>query len=102
MNQYFIHQTETAMKTPNKSPRQNINSDSDSDRRHSHKILLTEFGAESGEMHNIKVIDNFETLSESINTPSYDQRFRSYDHYKLSAAENLFLDRSSYLNKFGL
>jgi hypothetical protein len=28
------------------------------------------------------VIDNFETFPESINTPSYDQRFRSYDILK--------------------
>jgi hypothetical protein len=31
----------------------------------------------------MKVIENFETSPESINTPSYDQWFRSYDHYKL-------------------
>jgi hypothetical protein len=65
--------------------------------------LLTKFGVESGEMHNIKVIYNLETFPESIHTPSYDQWFGSYDHRKLgSAAENPFPDRSSYLNKIGL
>jgi hypothetical protein len=34
-------------------------------------------------MHNMKVIENFETFLESTNTPSHDQWFRSYDHYKL-------------------
>jgi hypothetical protein len=34
-------------------------------------------------MHNIKVIYNFVTFLESINTPSFDQRFSSYDHCKL-------------------
>jgi hypothetical protein len=47
------------------------------------QTLLTEIGVGSGEMHNIKLIDNFETFLESINTPSHDQRFRSYDHCKL-------------------
>jgi hypothetical protein len=55
--------------------------------------MLTEIGAESWEINNIKVIANFDTFPESINTPSYDQQFRSI---------NPFLDRSSYLDKFGL
>jgi hypothetical protein len=29
------------------------------------------------------VIENFETFPESINMPSYNQQFRSYDHCKL-------------------
>jgi hypothetical protein len=41
---------------------------------------LTEIGTESGKVHNRKVIENFETLPESINTPSSDQRFMSYGH----------------------
>jgi hypothetical protein len=45
--------------------------------------LLTENGAESGKIHNMKVIENFETFPESTNTSSYDQWFRSYEHYKL-------------------
>jgi hypothetical protein len=61
----------------------NINLDSDSDRWRSHKTLLTKICAESGEMQNLKVIDNFGTFPESINTPSYEQQFRSYDHCKL-------------------
>jgi hypothetical protein len=69
-------------KTQNKPPRQNINSDSDSDQRQSRKTLLSEIGAESGELLNIKVIESFKTFPESINTPSYDQRFRSYDILK--------------------
>jgi hypothetical protein len=32
--------------------------------------------------------------------PSYDQRFRSYDHWKLEEAS--VLDRSGYLVKFGV
>jgi hypothetical protein len=31
----------------------------------------------------MKVIENFEIFPESTNTPSYDQRFRSYGHCKL-------------------
>jgi hypothetical protein len=31
-------------------------------------------------VHNIKVIDNFETFPESTNMSSSDQQFRSYDH----------------------
>jgi hypothetical protein len=42
--------------------------------------LLTENGAESGNMHNMKVIENFETFPESTNMPPSDQQFRSYDH----------------------
>jgi hypothetical protein len=42
-------------------------------------------------MHNMKVIENFDTFLESIYTPSYDQQFRSYNHCKLgSAARNQF------------
>jgi hypothetical protein len=40
---------------------------------------LTEFGVKSGEMNNTKVVENFEAFPESSNTPSYDQRCRSYD-----------------------
>jgi hypothetical protein len=32
--------------------------------------------------------------------PSYDQRFRSYDLYKLECCWNSFLDRTTYLDKF--
>jgi hypothetical protein len=56
-----------------------LNADSDLDWRRSRKILLTEYGAESGDRHNTKVIENFYTFPESINTPSYHQRFRCYD-----------------------
>jgi hypothetical protein len=45
--------------------------------------LLTEFGAGSEEMSNIKMVDNFDIFPESIDTPSYDQQIRSYDLYKL-------------------
>jgi hypothetical protein len=31
----------------------------------------------------MKVIENFETFLKSMNMPSYDQQFRSYDHCKL-------------------
>jgi hypothetical protein len=44
---------------------------------------LTGHGAESGEMSNVTAIGNFETFLESMNTSSYDQQFRSYDHCKL-------------------
>jgi hypothetical protein len=63
-----------------------LNTDSDLDWRWSRKTLLTEFGAESGKMHNLKVIQNFETFLESMNMPSYDQQFRSYDHCNLGDA----------------
>jgi hypothetical protein len=49
---------------------------------------------------NVKVIENFGTFLKSTNTPSSNQRFRSYGHWKLG--EVSVLDRSNYLNKFGL
>jgi hypothetical protein len=52
------------------------------DWRRSHKTPLIEYGAESGEMSNVKAIGNFINFPESTNTPSYDQRFRSYGHWK--------------------
>jgi hypothetical protein len=58
-----------------------------------------ELGGESGETNNTKVVDNFDIFSESIDTPSYDQWLRSYDHCKLVVLD---LDRLSYLDKFGL
>jgi hypothetical protein len=60
-----------------------LNTDSDSDWQRSRKALLTEFGAESGEMNNTKVVDNFDIFIESIDTPSYDQQIISYDLCKL-------------------
>jgi hypothetical protein len=39
-----------------------LNTDADSDSRRFRKTFLTEFGVESGEIPNIKVIDIFETL----------------------------------------
>jgi hypothetical protein len=39
-----------------------LNTDSDLDWRRSRKTLLTENGAESGKMHNMRVIENFETF----------------------------------------
>jgi hypothetical protein len=58
-------------KTLNKPRRQqNINSDSIFNRRRSRKTLLTETGTESGKVHNMKVIENFETFPERTNTPS--------------------------------
>jgi hypothetical protein len=44
------------------------------------QTLQTEFSVESGEMNNVKVIENFDTFPESANMPSYDQRFGSYGH----------------------
>jgi hypothetical protein len=37
-------------------------------------------------MHNMIVIDNFETFPEITNMPSSDQRLGSYDHCKLGGA----------------
>jgi hypothetical protein len=95
----FIDQRQQS-KTPNKPPRQNFNSDSDSDRQRSHKTLLTEIGVESGEMHNIKVIENFDTFPESINTPSHDQQFRNYDHCKLGVLLQIhfWIDQATWTN----
>jgi hypothetical protein len=62
--------------------------------------LLIEYGAESGKMSNVKVIENFDTFPKSTNMLSYDQRFRSYGHWKLEEAS--VLDRSGYLVKFGV
>jgi hypothetical protein len=36
------------------------------------KTLLTEHGAESGEMPNVKVIENYNTFPESTNAPLSD------------------------------
>jgi hypothetical protein len=55
-----------------------LNTGSDLDWRRSRKTLLTEFGAESGEMNNTKVVDDFYIFLESIDTPLYDQQFSSY------------------------
>jgi hypothetical protein len=44
---------------------------------------LIENGAESGKIHNMKMIKNFGAFPESTNMPSYDQRFRRYGHRKL-------------------
>jgi hypothetical protein len=44
-------------------------------------------------MPNVKVIKNFKTFPESINTPSSDQQFRNFGHWKLG--EVLVLDRSA-------
>jgi fructose-1-phosphate kinase PfkB-like protein len=81
MNQHFIHRTETT------NQNSKINHD---DSKTLTQILfsamaisqnsLTETGMELGKAHNRKVIENFETFPESINTPSSDQRFRNYGH----------------------
>jgi hypothetical protein len=70
-------------RTQKKPPRQHVHSDSDSDRRRSRKTRLHENSVESGKLLNTKVIGNFETFSESTNTHSYAQRFRSYGPCKL-------------------
>jgi hypothetical protein len=70
-------------RTQKKPPRQHVNSDSDSDQRRSRKTWLHENGAESGNLLNTKMIDNFDTFPKGTNTPSYAQQFRSYDHCKL-------------------
>jgi hypothetical protein len=46
---------------------------------------------ESGETNSTKVVDNFDILLESIDTPSYDQRFRSYDLCKLGVLLELLI-----------
>jgi hypothetical protein len=51
-------------------------------------------------MSNVKLIDNFETVPESTNMPSCDQRFKSYGHCKLEDVS--ILDRSNCPDKFGL
>jgi hypothetical protein len=66
----------------------------------SRKTPLIEYGTESGEMSNVKLIDNFETVPESTNMPSCDQRFKSYGHCKLEDVS--ILDRSNCPDKFGL
>jgi hypothetical protein len=50
--------------------------------------MLSETGTESRKLIDTKVIYNFETFPKSINTPSYDQRFRSYDHCKLGGVRS--------------
>jgi hypothetical protein len=58
------------------------------------------YGAESGEIHNVKVIENFETFPKSANTPSSDQQFKSYGHWKLGKVS--VLDGLNCLDNFGL
>jgi hypothetical protein len=70
------------------------------DGRQSRKTPLIGYGVESGEKSNVKVIENFVNFSERIDVSSYDQRFRSYGHWKLEEAS--VLDRSGYLVKFGV
>jgi hypothetical protein len=41
----------------------------------------------------MRVIENFKTFPESMNTSSSDQRFRSYGHWKLGVLPNSVLDR---------
>jgi hypothetical protein len=60
--------------------KENSNSDSVFSEQQYRKTLLTVVGMESGKVNNTKVIDNFETFPESINTPSSNVRFRSYSH----------------------
>jgi hypothetical protein len=45
--------------------------------------MLTEFGVESREMNNTKVVENFDIFLQSIYTPSYNQWIRSYVLCKL-------------------
>jgi hypothetical protein len=59
----------------------------DLDWQRSRKILLIEYGAESGEMSNVKVIDNFENSPESTNTLSSDQRLGSYGPWNLGRCQ---------------
>jgi hypothetical protein len=60
-----------------------LNTASDLGWRRSRKTLLIENGAESWEMSNTRVIESFVTFLESTRISSYDQRFWSYDHFKL-------------------
>jgi hypothetical protein len=64
------------------------------------KTPLTKPATESGEMTNRKVIENFETIPGSTNTPPSDLRFRSYDHRNVG--EGSVLDRPNRLDNFGL
>jgi hypothetical protein len=81
-----------------------LNTDSDLDWRWSRKTLLTEFGVESGDMNNTKVVDNFDIFPESLDTSSYDQRFSSYDPWKSrgAAGNSSFLDRLTWTDSFGI
>jgi hypothetical protein len=47
----------------------------------------------------MKVIENFETFPESINTPSSYQRFRSYDHCKLGVLLKIISGQMYCLDK---
>jgi hypothetical protein len=60
--------------------------------------LLTEFGAESGEMNSTKVVDNFEIFPESTDTSSYDQWIRSYDLCNLGVLSEFPVFRTDQAN----
>jgi hypothetical protein len=70
------------------------------DRRRSRKTLLTKFGAKSAEMNHTKVVDNFNIFLKSIDTPSYDQQFKSYDFCKLGAAAEIYFwtEQDNWIN----
>jgi hypothetical protein len=79
------------------------NTDSDLDWRQSRETQLNEFGAESGKMHNMEVMENFDIFIEIIDTPSYDQWFRSYGRCKLGVLLKFPLSgQVNYLDEFGL
>jgi hypothetical protein len=91
MNQHFIHRTETT--------NQNSKINHDDNKTLTWILFLTKIATESGQVHNMKVIENFETFLGSTNLPSYDQRFRCYSHWNLEIV--LVRDRSNYLANFG-
>jgi hypothetical protein len=65
-------------------------------------ILIYEIDIDSEKTAKKKVVDNFETFSESTNTTSYDPQFRSYGFCKLLCCWNLFLGRTRNLDEFGI
>jgi hypothetical protein len=70
-----------------------LNTNSDSNWWWSRETLLTEFGVESGEMNNTKLVDNFDIFPDSTDTPSYDQWIRSYDLCNLGCCWNFQFSR---------
>jgi hypothetical protein len=58
---------------------------------------LTSKGTYFRRVHYTKVVVNFDTFLESINTPLYDKQFRSNDLWKSGGAAGIssFLDESS-------
>jgi hypothetical protein len=68
------------------------------------KLILTSTSTDSGKEDYTKVVDNFDSSPESINTPLVDKQFRSNGLWNLrgAAGNSRFLDRLTRTDPFGI